>query len=202
MGQPKYDKVAIEDYLAIEQEDNIRYEYHEGEIFAMAGGSISHSRICGNCYGVLRDITKETGKCEPFTSELKVEVKCASRYLYPDAGIACPEFNESDTISGAIDNPKLIIEVASESSEGYDRGDKLKYYFSIPSLHEYIVINQDKADVVIWRRRGDLFRFDTYEGLDAVVPLESIEGALPLKEIYKNVKFPPPKKRDLNHVQK
>ncbi|OAV44240.1 Uma2 family endonuclease [Lewinella sp. 4G2] len=189
MGQPKLAKVPFEDYLTIERRDDMRYAYIDGEIFSMAGGTIQHTRICSNAHGVLRDVTRKTGTCEPFTSEMKIEVKARGKYFYPDAGLACPEYVESKHLTGAIVNPKLIVEVTSKESAGYDNSEKFRAYWSIPSVHEYILIEQEQPRVTIYRRRNDLMKMDHYEGLDAVVPLESVEGELRLADIYEKVRF-------------
>lgn len=191
MGEVQYDRIDISRYLEIEREGDVRYEFHEGELFAMAGGTLEHGRICGNCFGALRDATKETGTCEAFTSELKVEVKPGGKYVYPDAGLACPKLQESKSLTGAITNPCLIVEVTSDSSGNYDRGAKLKYYFSLPSLQEYLIIDQDRPIITVFRRRGDLMRMDTYTGLEATVPLESIAAELTMRDIYENVELLP-----------
>ncbi len=189
MGQAKHDFIAISDYLSIEREDDVRYEFHNGKLYAMAGGTIAHSTICNNVAGELRDLTRKTGSCVSFNSEMKVEVDANRKYVYPDAGLACPEFKESENIVGAITNPRLIVEVTSQESGNYDRGDKLKLYFSTPSIMEYLIISQDQAEVTVWRRRGDLFKLDSYSGLDAVIPLESLAGELALSDLYENVTF-------------
>jgi Uma2 family endonuclease len=149
VGQAKHDYVAISDYLAIEREDQVRYEFHDGELFAMAGGTLAHPTICNNVAGELRDITRKAGSCVTFNSEIKIEVKPNGKYVYPNAGLACPKFKASKNITGAITNPRLIVEVTSKDSGNYDRGDKLKYYFGLPSVMEYIIVDQDQGTV--WR---------------------------------------------------
>ncbi|NJC27000.1 Uma2 family endonuclease [Neolewinella antarctica] len=190
MGLPEEKYLTLADYLTIERAGDQRYEYHLGEIFAMAGGTVEHGVICGNVYAALRSATQQTGACQAFTSEIKVEIKSAKRYVYPDAGLACPKLIKSATLTGAITNPRLIVEVISASSEGYDRGAKLRYYFSVPSLQEYVLVDQDQPFVTIFRRRGDLMKMDTYDGIDAAVPLESVVAEIALKDIYENVEFP------------
>ncbi len=196
MERAKHDYIAITDYLTIEREDDVRYEFHDGALFAMAGGTLAHSIICNNVAGEIRDLTRKSGTCISFNSEVKIEVKPNGKYVYPDAGLACPKLIESKNITGAITNPRLILEVTSEDSEGYDRGNKLKYYFSLPSVLEYLIVAQDKAEVTVWRRRGDLFKLDTYAGLDVKIPLESLEGELSLRDIYENVALPKPDVND------
>jgi len=113
MGQGKFKDVAIENYLAIEQEDQIRYEYHDGQLVRMAGGSINHSAICNNVAFALTSATRNTGNCKAFNSEMKLEIKRKTKYVYADAGASCPDFKESEHITGAITNPCLVVEVLS-----------------------------------------------------------------------------------------
>ena len=189
MGQPKPAKIPFEDYLAIERRDDVRYAYIDGEIYSMAGGTVKHSTICFNTSGVLRDISRKAGTCQGFNSEMKIEVKPRGKYFYPDAGLACPKFIESTHLTGAIVNPKLIVEVTSKESAGYDMGAKFRSYWSIPTVHEYVLVEQDQPVVTIYRRRNDLMKVDFYEGVNAVAPLESVAGELRLSEIYENVTF-------------
>ena len=192
MGQEKFKNVAIEDYLAIEREDGIRYEYHGGELFTMAGGTLPHTDICNNVATTLTNLTRANGgKCKAFNSEMKIEVIPATKYLYPDAGVTCGERQESDIIKGAIKNPRLIVEVTSPSSGEYDRGKKLRWYFSLPSVKEYLIISQDEPLVMIYRKHGegDLYGMQTVQGLEDLVELRSIDVQLPMAEIYYEVDF-------------
>ena len=184
------ERYTLEEYLALERSGEVRYEYHRGQVFAMAGGTLAHSTICHNTAGELREATKRTGKCFSFNSETKIEISPGGRYVYPDAGLACPTAKESDRLSGAIINPTLLVEVVNTSSADYDRGEKMHYYFSLPTLKEYLLIHQDHFEVTIYRRRGDLMRIDRYQGLAAAVPLESIEAEILLADIYRNVQLP------------
>jgi Uma2 family endonuclease len=195
MLELKPGRVDISEYLKIERSNDQRFEFHEGEVFAMAGGTLNHSTICNNTAGELRNAVRKGGSCVAFNSEMKIEIYPKGKYIYPDAGVACPELKESNHLVGAITNPRLIVEVTSEASGNYDRGNKLKYYFSIPSLQEYLLIEQDEPSVTVFRRRGDLMKMDSYSGVEAIIPLESIDGNLALKDIYENVKFSPTKEK-------
>ena len=183
-------RISLEQYIEIEQTTGIRHEYHDGEIFAMAGGTFEHGTICGNAHGILRDISKDSGTCRAFTSELKIDIAKLNKFVYPDAMLTCPKANKSKRIAGAVTNPTLIVEVLSKSSEGYDRGAKFRYYFTLPSLKEYILVDINQPIVTVFRRRGDLTRVYVYEGLDEVIPLESIEGQISMLDLYENVEFP------------
>ena len=190
MGQPKIDRIDISDYRGIEQAEDQRYEYHDGELFRMAGGTVAHTQLCGNSFGVLRDAVRSTGTCIAFTSEMKIEIEPGGRYVYPDAGLACPKLIESKQLTGAINNPRLIVEVTSKDSGNYDRGPKLRYYFSLPSLMEYLLVDQDRPSVTVFRRRGDLMKLDHYGGLDATIELEGLQASISLAELYENVELP------------
>ena len=184
MGQPQKDRIDISDYVAIEQDDHTRYEYHEGQLFAMAGGSIAHSTICANISGELRNAARKKGTCQPFNSEMKLEVWPKRKYVYADAGIACPKLNPSENIIGTITNPTVVVEVISDTSAKYDFESKRKWYFSLPSVKEYVLISQDEVAITVFRRRGELFKVDSYDRLDEELYLESLETGIPMSEIY------------------
>lgn len=102
MGIEKHDKIDFADYLATERESDTRFEYYHSELFAMAGGTINHTIASGNVYGALRDAIRKGGGCIPFTSEMKVEIQPRGKYVYPNAGLACPKLIESKHLTGAI----------------------------------------------------------------------------------------------------
>jgi Uma2 family endonuclease len=192
MGQEKFKDVAIEDYLAIEQEDRVRYEYHDGQLVRMAGGSVTHSDICNNVATALTNLTRASSSgCRAFNSEMKIEVAPGGKYIYPDAGASCGKRKESDRLKGAITNPVLVVEVLSPNSIKYDTGAKLRFYFSIPSITEYLIVYQDRAEVMLYRRHGngDLFGLHSAEGIKSSIELNSISSALKLADIYYGVDF-------------
>ena len=190
MGQPQFN-CSLEDYLAIEREDGERYEFHDGVLYAMAGGTYNHSLICSNVAGELRSLVKG-GNCTAFNSEMKVEVKAYRRYVYPDASVAGGKPKLSDLINGCITNPTLIVEVVSRESGAYDRGQKFRLYFALPSVREYLLVEQDEPSVTLFRRHGDtqLFATDYADGLEERIELKSIGAQLTLAEIYADVIFP------------
>lgn len=158
----------------------------------MAGGSLAHALIVANLGFLLIRETRANGNdCRAFTSELKVEVSEGSRYVYPDASVVCPKPNESHVLKGSVRNPKVVVEVISPSSAGYDQGAKRRYYFFIPSVEEYLLVEQDSPVVTLYRRRkgDDLYRIITIEGLEETIELTSINVELTLKEIYQDVDF-------------
>ncbi|MEL7161305.1 MAG: Uma2 family endonuclease [Bacteroidota bacterium] len=197
MGQPQVAKktYTIEEWLALEEETGERYEYHFGEIFsvsAMAGGSMAHTRISRNALvNIDNHFTGKKKNCEVFSSEAKIQVNTAGRYVYPDTLAVCGDVEESEKVKGAILNPILVIEVVSDSSEAYDRGAKFRYYRRLPSVKEYLILEQVRPAATVYRRQGngDIFSRYEYEGLEATVALTSIDLELPLGRFYRNVEF-------------
>ena len=200
MGQPQA-VYSLEDYLALEQETGERYEFHEGELFAMAGGSYNHSLICSNVAGELRNLVKGR-PCTSFNSELKIQIQEQQRYVYPDATVVCSEPKKSTTMSGAITNPTLIVEVVSKESGDYDRGAKFRHYFSLPSVKEYLLIEQDRPQITLFRRHGNaqLFSVVYADGPEDAIELKSIGTSLELSEVYADVTFPPEKENELERL--
>ena len=124
--------ISIEDYIALEQATNTRYEYHDGTIYAMAGGSIEHGLISGNTYGELKFNLREKGSdCKAINNDVKLHVESLNKFLYPDVMVVCGEMERSTKEKNAVVNPSVIIEVLSNSTEAYDRGDKFFAYRQI-----------------------------------------------------------------------
>jgi len=153
MTQPKRTRISIKEYIDIEREDNQRYEYSNGRIWAMAGGSIPHGEIGGNVFASLWGDSVVRGRgCKPYNSDVKIEIVKEEKYVYSDTFVVCGEKEESANIPGALLNPIVIFEVASESSVGYDNGDKFRAYRTLRSLREYVIIDQHQPAIVVYRR--------------------------------------------------
>ncbi len=185
---PKQKKYTPGEYLVLEEKAETRSEYWNGEIVAMAGGNINHQQITTNLTVSLSNNLK--GKCRIFPSEMKVWVKKRNKFFYPDITIICdkPSFykNRRDT----IDNPKMIIEVLSKSTAGFDRAEKFLSYQTLDSLEEYVLISQEKAAVEQYIKGEDgNWIFQATIGLESSVKFTSIKTTLLLKEIYDLVEF-------------
>ncbi|MCA6573819.1 MAG: Uma2 family endonuclease [Pseudanabaena sp. M57BS1SP1A06MG] len=182
-----------EEYLAWEAEQQVRHEYIDGVVYAMAGGTIAHNDIALNVYNALRSHLKAMG-CRINVADVKVQDRNASKYFYPDVVVSC---NESDRQSReVIAFPKLIIEVLSPSTEAFDRGDKFKYYRRFPSLLEYVLIDAEKINIDVYRR-GDTGKWELtnypedFEGTDHadLFELTSINFQCSLGLIYEDVEL-------------
>lgn len=186
MGLPKLKtKRSVEDYLEGEKISPVKHEYVDGEVFAMAGTSDKHNRIAVNLTTALDNHLRDS-PCEPFSGEIKVRA-AHNVYYYPDILVSCEENPESPYFRN---EPILIIEVTSPSTETIDRREKLLFYLQMPSVQEYVIVSQSKIAVEVHRRQPD-GRWITYyfNESDETVELASVELTLPLTEIYRRVKF-------------
>ena len=190
-AQPVYKQhYTLEEYIELEKNSDEKYEYLDGEVFAMAGSSPDHARISRN---VCNRLTQKLGgrDCEAFPSDLRVKVPSAQPYRYPDVTVVCGEQHFED-IQGlqALVNPVLIVVVLSISTAAYDLDDKFIAYQSIESFREYLLISQTRPHVIHYVRQpgGKWLREDITE-LENEVALESVEVVLPLREIYERVNF-------------
>lgn len=185
-------KLSISEYIAQEKENNEKYEYHDGEIFAMAGGTYHHGLLCGNIYSELRrGIRKKGNNCKALSSEIKLNIKSRNSYVYPDAMVICNEVQKSAEDKHSVSNPTLIAEVLSKSTASYDRGDKFHLYRQIASLKEYVLIEQEKAVVEVYYKKeeSDLWKITRYEGLDKTIFFESISIDIKMSDLYFDIEL-------------
>lgn len=178
-------KLSLEEYNQLEEEEQWRYEYHSGEVFAMAGGDPKHSAIAGSIIYFLSSALRGKG-CTPFTSDTKFYIEALNKSLYPDVSVVCRPFERSDKDKHALVNPVLLVKVLSESTADYDRGAKFRYYSKIPSLREYVLVEQNSLTVET-RHRGsenEEWKMDWFEGKEAKVVLRSLNIKLLISEIY------------------
>lgn len=192
MKAQKSPKMTVKDYVSLEQKENKKFEYHNGEIFSLAGGSINHGLLCGNIYSEIRSGLKEKkSDCKPFMSDVKLHIKASNSFVYPDTMVVCGGFKTADNNSHAIENPVLVVEVLSKSTADYDRGDKFFLYEKIPSLQEYILVEQEKAQVdVFYKKLGsDLWSISRYEGLNSMINLNSISLEIKMSDLYFDIDF-------------
>jgi len=178
---PKYpsDRLSPEEYLQGELESQAKHEYMDGQVYAMAGASRNHERISVNVLGEIRSHLKGN-PCEPFGSDMKV--KAGKNFFYPDVMVVCKETSQHEYYS---QSPILIVEVLSNSTRRMDETTKRLAYFNIPSLKEYILIEQDFVDVEICRRSNGWISEHFFMG--DLAYFESIDLHLAVEEIYARV---------------
>ncbi len=181
MGVPKLKiKLSVQDYLEGEKVSEIRHEYVDGEIYAMAGVSKNHNRINRRLLDAIQEKLKGSD-CETFFVDLKLQVKKLNRFYYPDLVVVCGEDAESEYF---ITIPTIIVEILSPSTAGTDRREKMFAYQEIESLQEYLMIDQETEYAELYRRRDDglwsWIEFDADEELE----LASIDFKMPMSELY------------------
>lgn len=180
-AQPQFGQswISIEDYLAGELLSEIKHEYDDGELVAMSGASKNHERIKMNLARLLGSHLQ--GKpCEPFSSDVKLKI---GNYLfYPDVMVVC---NDTSTHEYYAETPVLIVEVLSKSTRRRDETLKRRLYQTIPSLQEYVLIEQNIVDVEVCRRSEGWVSNHYFLGDD--VPFEAVDLSLSVAEIYERV---------------
>jgi len=180
--------MSVEEYLELDRNSlDTRYEFIDGVVTMLAGGTTKHSRICVNMVSQLH--TALRGKpCQVFNSDLRVSIS-RTRYLYPDASVSCDP-HDLEEEGDIIYYPRVIIEVLSPSTEASDRGKKFSYYRSCPTIQEYVLISTQEQAVDVYRRASDnLWTLHPF-GPSEVVTLKSINVSIPMDDFYEDVTFP------------
>lgn len=178
-----------QEYLEREEAAETKSEFICGEIVAMAGASFEHIRIVTDTSTCLN--TQLAGKrCEVFSNDLRVFVEECDGYFYPDIVATCGKIEHTAQRPPSLLNPKVIIEVLSESTANRDRGVKFACYRTIPSLQDYIVVSTRAMTVDHYTRISeDQWMLTVYRGSEAVLEIASIGCSLPLKAVYARVEF-------------
>jgi Uma2 family endonuclease len=177
--------LSVEDYLAGERDVDVRHEYVDGQVYAMAGASDRHNRIAGNIFSRLNDHLVDD-ECEPFISDMKIKVSPVL-YYYPDVVVTCDEPGGDPYFRT---EPRLIVEVISPTTERIDRTEKLHAYRRIESLLEYVLVAQDAPYVEVHRRGADGgWTVEIFNELTEQLTLASVNLTLNLGDIYRNVRF-------------
>jgi len=175
------------EYLEKERMAEFKSEYFDGEIFAMAGARYNHNRITQNLSIEIGGFLK--GKsCSTFSSDMRLHIPSNSLYTYPDFMIVCGDNQFLDQNKDTILNPTVVIEVLSESTEAYDRGDKFHLYRSISTLSEYVLINSSKVSIDIFRKNKDgiwMLSSEAHQSFEQI-DIHTINLKLPVSEIYAN----------------
>lgn len=175
-----------DDYFAVETISGVKHEFYRGEIFAMAGASLAHNHLSANVLTALRGAVRSKG-CSAFGSDLRVKTP-AGLFTYPDVMVVCGPIALAPDRPDTVTNPCVIVEILSDATRDYDRGEKFTLYQAIPTLQEYLLIEQDRVCVEHWRRQpsGD-WTAQTHTSLDATISLSTPGVTLLLREVYLQV---------------
>ncbi|MBD0265946.1 MAG: Uma2 family endonuclease [Tolypothrix sp. Co-bin9] len=176
--------ISPEEYLEGEKVSEIKHEYINGQVYAMAGASDAHVTVSMNVSMLLRNHLRGSG-CRVYMLDMKARIEVINRYFYPDVMVTCDTRDrESEYFKS---HPCLVIEVLSESTEGYDRGKKFASYRHLESLQEYVLISPDQMNVECFRRNdeGHWVLYPYGEGEE--VHLASVDFRRAIAEIYEDV---------------
>lgn len=150
-GAPPKQWIDYATYLTLERDADQKHEWFDGEIFAMAGGTIEHAQLSAAMVGQRLTLTAPCG-CRVFSSDLKIRVLATGLATYLDAAVVCGAIERDPDDRNAITNPSILVEVLSDSTEGYDRGQKFANYRAIPSLCDYVVVSQYEPRIEVHSR--------------------------------------------------
>ncbi len=181
--------MSVEEYLALDRSSlEARYEFIDGIVTMLAGGTVNHSRVSINLIIVLDGALR--GKpCMVYNSDMRVSIS-ATRYVYPDISVSCDPRDQEQGNSDIIHCPCVVIEVLSSSTEAYDRGRKFDYYRACQTLQEYMLVDTQQQAIDLYRRQTEkLWTFHPFRPGDEV-ELKSLNIRFPIASVYENVMFP------------
>jgi Uma2 family endonuclease len=182
MGLPLH-RMTLAEFLKWEEGQTGRHEYYRGEVFAMVGGTARHNRVILNLASRINDHLDGTG-CQVFAENMKVQL-ADDGSLYPDVVVTCGTAEAGDEL--AVTDPKLIIEVLSPNTKGYDKRDKFILYRTLPSLREYVLIDPEKRQVETFTlAEAGAWLLKDQTGAGALT-LEAIDLVMPFEQVFKGV---------------
>lgn len=183
---PHQSHITVEEYLELDRESlDVHYEYIDGRITMMSGGTIDHVAIRDNVYTILRNLLRGR-PCRPYTADARVRLS-ATCYVYPDVVVTCDDRDRGQV--DMIQSPSLAVEVLSPSTEAYDRGGKFLRYRECPTIQEYVLVSSAYPLVEVFRReRNSLWVLSTLK-LSDDVQLASLAINFPVKDVYEDIVF-------------
>ena len=184
MNEPAGALTTYAEYLALESASEVKHEFIEGRVRAMAGGTIEHSRLTSRFIHLLSAGLGDR-RCEVFSSDAKIRIDASDRTTYADLFVVCESLERSEVDPEGVVNPVVIVEVLSDSTEAYDRGEKFRHYRRLKHLREYVLVSQKDKLVEIWRREGDLWRV-TEHGEGEQIHLASLDARVSVDALYDN----------------
>lgn len=171
---------SFAEYVAFEQTSNVKHEYLDGRIYAMAGGSPEHAALAAAVNGLLFGQLK-AGPCRVYSSDLRVRAGVLT--TYPDVTVVCGQVERDPQDTNTALNPTLVVEVTSPSTEVYDRGEKLEHFKQVPSLQSILIVSQSDRLVEHWQRRNSGWELTTAHP-GGCLDLPSVGATLAVDEIY------------------
>lgn len=177
------------EYLALETAATEKSEYRDGRIIPMTGGSTNHNQIIINLIAFLKFGLKGQS-FRQFASDVKLWIPATNRYTYPDLMVVKDQPIYHDNRTDTIENPTVIVEVLSKSTQAYDRGDKFKVYRTLPSFEEYVLVNQYAKQIEHYvKTQEKRWIFSEYDQVDSSIQLEKVPFEISIDDLYDQVDF-------------
>lgn len=185
MAEPARQRFTFDEYVRLEEMSTVKHEYLDGQVWAMAGGTPDHAAIAMNI-GALLSAQLRDKPCRVYSSDLRVRVQKTGLGTYPDVTVVCDqvELDPDDPKRHTVLNPRVVVEVLSDSTERYDRGEKLEHYQQIPSLREIVLVAQSERRLDVYRREANGWL--SIAQTEGSVKLESLGCELSIDETYRD----------------
>lgn len=182
-------RYSLDEYRLLEESAEVRHEFHDGEVVPMTGGTVDHAAIISSLMYLFNACLKGTG-FRVYGGELRVWIPEHNRGVYPDLSV----FKGRPVLNGGrrdeVLNPCLLVEVLSSSTEAFDRGTKFRFYRSLPSFQDYMLVSQTEPLIEHYHRdETERWSYMTYQGLEASLVLPMGNGDIPLAEVYQGIEF-------------
>ena len=187
IASPKFNYITPDEYLEMEEKSDIKHEYMDGYVYAMAGANDPHVTIASNVFGMIRNHLRGSS-CRVYISDMKARIDSLNRFYYPDVMVTCDPRDTQTQNQKRF--PKLIIEVLSKSTEAFDRGDKFADYQQLESLEEYVLVNTKRQRLDCFRRNEEgIWFLKSYSGEQDSFQLSSINFEGKFIDLYEDVIF-------------
>jgi len=184
MALQHHPSMTVEEYLQLDkQSTEAKYEYIDGHVRMLAGGTPNHAKVSANIIVALGSLLAHS-PCSVYTSDVRVRLSVA-RFVYPDITISCD--GRDQTQEETIQYPKIVIEVLSPSTERYDKGKKFTYYQQCPSIQEYVLVDMQRQWIEVFKRERNNFWLYRAFGAEDTVELASLDIQFSVASVYRNV---------------
>lgn len=179
---------SYSEYLSALEGSEVKLEYADGVIYAMAGGTPAHGALGAAATGILRQLL--SGHCTVFSSDVKIRSDAQNRSVFPDGSVVCGSFQRSPSDAQAVTNPKLVVEVTSKSTEEYDRGSKLALYQSLQSVRAVLLVSHRDPRVTLVLRSGETWTTAEFRSGDTVA-IDDPRVQFTVDELYGDITLDP-----------
>lgn len=173
-------RYTFDEYVEIEESSPVRHEYLDGSIYAMAGGTPEHAAMAG---AITAQLGSQMNGCRVYSSDLRVRVLATGLATYPEVTVVCGPSERDPKSASYITNPTLVVEVLSNATAHYDRGEKLDHYKLIPSLQIVVLVDHVKAHVEVWAKDQSHWSCTSY-GPGDVIPLSPVSATIDVSAVY------------------